>query len=119
MFEISKATSELVAGCESWKGARRIVTILDAGRTCKAPTLKAVVSCTEATSKEKVSSTGVCMVPGAGGAGALVIGASGVWVVSGIVAGVAVRDDAGWSRMGGGTSRWASWMASALEVSIA
>src|SRR5438094_8675696 len=97
-FAISKATSELVIGCESWKGPRRIVTTLDAGRTCRAPTLKAGVSCTEATSKEKVSSTVVCVVPGGGcgfatgGAGASVIGTSGVSVVSDIVAGVAIFD---------------------------
>jgi hypothetical protein len=33
------------------------VTTLDVGRTCKALTLKVGVSCTEATSKEKVSFT--------------------------------------------------------------
>src|SRR4029450_3417969 len=96
-FASSKTTSESVFGCESWEGARRRITVLDVGRTCKAPTLKAGVSCTEATSKQKVTST-VCMVPGGscgpatGGTGALIIGASGVWVVSGI----AVCDDAGW-----------------------
>src|SRR5206468_429054 len=118
-FAISKATSELLASCESWKGNRRIVTTLDAGRTCKAPTLKAGVSCTEATSKEKVSSTVVCMVPGGGcgfgtgGAGALVIGASGVWIVSGIFAGVAICDDTD-----SGTYEETSWTASVVEGSI-
>src|SRR5206468_9779564 len=117
----SKATSELVTGCESWKGPRRIVTTLDAGRTCRAPTLKAGVSCTEATSQEKVSSTVVCVVPGGGcgfatgGAGALVIGTSGVWVVSDIVAGVAIFDG---DDTGSGTYERTSWTASAVEGSI-
>src|SRR6266542_5892495 len=71
------------------------------GRTFKTPILKLGVNCMAAISKEKVSCTDVCIVA-AGGcglatgvAGALVIGAIGVWVVSGMVAGVVVCGNTG------------------------
>src|SRR5437667_12664510 len=67
-----------------------MVTILEVGRTCKAPILKVGVSCIEAISKEKVSCTAVCMAPAGCGvpavAGVLTTGAVGVWIGSGMVA---------------------------------
>src|SRR5215216_2701929 len=68
------------------------------GRTFNTPILKLGVNCIAAISKEKVSCTEVCIPVagtgtcgcglGTGGAGALAIGAGGVCVVSGMVAGV-------------------------------
>src|SRR5947207_14180232 len=72
------------------------------GRTFNTPILKLGVNCIVAISNEKVSCTEVCIpaagtggggcgwVLGTGGAGALAIGAGGVWVVSGMVAGIVV-----------------------------
>src|SRR5215468_5749166 len=68
------------------------------GRTFNTPILKLGVNCIAAISNEKVSCTEVCIPAagtggcgcglGTGGAGALAIGAGGVWVVSGMVAGM-------------------------------
>src|SRR5438105_3813352 len=72
------------------------MTSFDMGRTFKTPILKLGVNCMAAISKEKVSCTDVCIVAAGccalttGGAGALFIGAVGVWVVSGMVTGVVV-----------------------------
>src|SRR5437773_5489858 len=73
------------------------------GRTFKTPILKLGVNCMAAISKEKVSCTDVCIAAaggcgfatGAAGAGALFTGAIGVWVVSGMVAGVVVCGNTG------------------------
>src|SRR6266446_2589800 len=71
------------------------------GRTFRTPILKLGVNCMAAIAKEKVSCTDVCIVAAGGcglatgGAGALVIGAIGVWVVSGMVAGVVICGNTG------------------------
>src|SRR5260370_7956738 len=75
------------------------------GRTFKTPILKLGVNCMAAISKEKVSCTDVCIAAAGGwgcgcgfatgGAGALVTGAIGVWVVSGMVAGVVICGNTG------------------------
>ena len=80
------------------------------GRTFKTPILKLGVNCMAAISKENVRCTDVC-IPAAGtgaggcglaigGAGALAIGAGGVWVISGMVAGVVVCGKTGWAGIG-------------------
>src|SRR5436190_21080080 len=84
------------------------------GRTFNTPILKLGVNCIAAISNEKVSCTEVC-IPAAGtgavgcgcglstgGAGALAIGAGGVWVVSGMVAGMVGRGKTGWTGIAGG-----------------
>src|SRR5438874_11343259 len=81
------------------------------GRTFSTPILKLGVSCIAAISNEKVSCTEVCIPPagtgacgcglGTGGVGALAIGAGGVWVVSGVVAGVVVCGKTGWAGIAG------------------
>jgi len=74
-----------------------------------------------AISKEKVSCTDVCIVEGGGcgfatgGAGALVIGAIGVWVVSGMVAGVVICGDAGSVKTALGKSDTGSVVTSPVE----
>src|ERR1041384_6181476 len=79
------------------------------GRTFNTPILKLGVNCIAAISKEKVSCTEVCIPVagtaacdcgcgcglGTGGAGGLAIGAGGVWVVSGMVAGMVGSEKAG------------------------
>src|SRR5439155_26265941 len=71
------------------------------GRTLRAPILKLEVNCMAAISNEKVSCTDVCITAGGccgfaiGGAGGLVEGAVGVWVVLGKIAGVVVWENAG------------------------
>src|SRR5260370_19773853 len=96
------------------------------GRTFNTPILKLGVNCIAAISNEKVSCTEVC-IPAAGtgacgcvcgcvcglvtdGGGALAIGAGGVWVVSGMVAGVVGFGKAGIA--GGG---WKSDARSAIR----
>src|SRR5439155_9387537 len=100
MFTTSNATCKFNADCARCGEGKRIVTSLDNGRTFKTPILKLGVSCMATISNEKVSCTEVCIPPpgigacgcgcglGTGGAGALAIGAGGVWVVSGMVAGM-------------------------------
>src|SRR5437879_13605401 len=97
-------TCKFTAGCGCWEGARRIVTILDVGRTCEAPILKVGVSCIEAISNEKVICTAACMasagciVPGA--AGVLISGAAGgIWVGSGVVRDEVECGTGGWVQM--------------------
>ena len=78
------------------------MTSFDIGRTFKTPILKLGVNCMAAISKEKVSCTDVCIVA-AGGCGLAtrrqpglcVTGAIGVWVVSGMVAGVVICGNTG------------------------
>ena len=78
------------------------------GRTFRLPILKPGVSCIAEISNEKVSCTDVCivaagcgLVTGAAGGlltgaiGGLVIGAGGIWVGSGMVAGVVVWENSG------------------------
>src|SRR5438874_13050710 len=71
------------------------------GRTLRAPILKLGVNCMAAISNEKVSCTDVCIAAGGccglaiGGAGALVTGAVGVRVVSGMIAGDVVCGNTG------------------------
>src|SRR5918996_1127715 len=107
-----------------------MVTTLDMGRTFKLPILKPGVNCIAAISKENVSCTDVCivaagcglvtgaaggLVTGAAGglltgaAGGLVIGAGGIWVGSGMVAGVVVCGNSG-------SAEVAAWMAGAGTV---
>ena len=87
-----------------------MVTSFDMGRTFKTPILKLGVNCMAAISKEKVSCTDVCIVAvggcglATGGAGALCIGAIGVWVVSGMVAGVVICGNTGSLEMALGKS---------------
>ena len=84
------------------------MTTLDMGRTFRLPILKLGVSCIAEISNEKVSCTDVCivaagcgLVTGAAGglvigaADGLVIGAGGIWVGSGMVAGVVVCGNSG------------------------
>src|SRR5919106_578723 len=108
-----------------------MVTTLDMGRTFKLPILKPGVSCIAAISKENVSCTDVCivaagcgLVTGAAGglltgvagglltgaAGGLVIGAGGIWVGSGMVAGVVVCGNSG-------SAEVAAWMPGAVAGS--
>src|SRR5215470_5354134 len=100
IFATSNATCKFMGDCARWGEGKRIVTSFDIGRTFKTPILKLGVSCIAAISNEKVSCTEVC-IPlagtgacgcgcglGTGGAGALATGAGGVWVVSGMVAGM-------------------------------
>src|SRR4029077_18354918 len=84
------------------------------GRTFNTPILKLGVYCIAAISNEKVSCTEVCIPAagtgacgcgcglGTGGAGALAIGAGGVWVVSGMVAGVVGCGMTAWAGIAGG-----------------
>ncbi len=82
------------------------------GRTFRTPILKLGVNCMAAISNEKVSCTDVCIAAGGGcglatggtGAGALDIGAVGVWVVSGMVAGVVICGNTGSLEMAFGKS---------------
>src|SRR6187551_1979936 len=79
------------------------------GRTFNTPILKLGVNCIAAISNEKVSCTEVCIPAagtggcgcgcglGTGGAGALAMGAGGVWVVSGMVAGMVGCGKMGWA----------------------
>src|SRR5215813_15334444 len=101
--------------CVRCGDGKRIVTSFDMGRTFKTPILKLGVSCIAAISNEKVSCTEVC-IPAAGtgaggwgcgcglaigGAGVLAMGAGGVWVVSGMVAGVVICGKTGWAGIAG------------------
>src|SRR5215813_12262837 len=100
--------------CVRCGDGKRIVTSFDIGRTFKTPILKLGVSCIAAISNEKVSCTEVCIPPAGtgacgwgwgldtGGAGALAIGAGGVWVVSGMVAGVVGCGKTAWAGIAGG-----------------
>src|ERR1700730_4387627 len=73
-------------GCGCCADARRIVTILEAGRNWTAPILKLGVNCIEAISKAKVNCTAVCMEPGCGAPpGAEVRTTVGVWLGSGMI----------------------------------
>src|SRR5438093_13776192 len=97
------------------------------GRTFNTPILKLDVNCIAAISNEKVSCTDVCM-PAAGacgcgcglatgGAGALAIGAGGVWVVSGMVAGMVVCGKTAWAGIAGWESEIDSVTASTTGAS--
>src|SRR6516225_7962978 len=81
-----------MAGRGCCEGARRMVTILEVGRSCNAPILKVGVSCMDAISKEKVSCTAVCIAPAGEGApptvGVLITGAFCIWVGSGMFSGI-------------------------------
>src|SRR5438552_1021287 len=95
------AISNLGAPSAGLAPAPGIVTSFDMGRTFKTPILKLGVNCIAAISNKKVSCTDVCIVAvggcglATGGAGALCIGAIGVWVVSGMVAGVVICGNTG------------------------
>src|SRR5262249_54464590 len=121
-----KATCKFNADCARCGEGKRIVTSFDMGRTFKTPILKLGVSCMAAISNEKVSCTEVC-IPAAGasgcgcgcvcglgtcGTGALSRGAGGVWVVSGMVAGMVVCGKTGWAGIGGWKSAICSIVAS-------
>src|SRR5881227_4409517 len=94
------------------------------GRTFNTPILKLGVNCIVAISNEKVSCTEVCIPAagtgacgcgcglGTGGAGALAIGAGGVWVVSGMFAGVVGSGKVG--RRGTAAVGWKSDARSAM-----
>src|SRR5215203_5386578 len=94
------------------------------GRTFNTPILKLGVNCIAAISNEKVSCTEVCIPAAAsgacgcgcglstGGAGALAIGAGGVWVVSGMVAGMVGSGKSGWTGIASGG--WKSDTGSAM-----
>ena len=88
------------------------------GRTCKTPILNVGVSCTAAISKEKVTLTQVCIVPdglATAVAGGLFIGAVGILVGSGMVAGGVVCGNTGSGEMAFGQSDAHSVTASAPE----
>src|ERR1700757_134446 len=97
------------------------------GRTFKTPILKLGVNCMAAISKEKVSCTDVCIAAGAGagcgfatgGAGALVTGAIGVWVVCGMVAGVVICENTGSVESALGKSDTGSVVASSVGGRVA
>src|SRR6266436_2829835 len=99
------------------------------GRTFKTPILKLGVNCMAAISKEKVSCTDVCIAAAGGwgcgcgfatgGAGALVIGAIGVWVVSGMVAGVVICGNTGSVEAALGKSDAGSVVASPVASGLA
>src|SRR5207247_2723607 len=120
----SKATCKVHGDCGSGGECKRIVTSFDMGRTFNTPILKLGVNCIAAISNEKVSCTEVCIPAagtgacgcglGTGGAGALAIGAGGVWVVSGMVAGMVGCGKTGWAGIaaGGGKSDARSAMTS-------
>src|SRR4029077_17389147 len=97
------------------------------GRTLRAPILKLGVNCIAAISNEKVSCTDVCIAagggcgfaPGGAGAGALDIGAVGVWVVSGMVAGVVICGNTGSAESVLGISDTGSVVASSVGAGLA
>src|SRR6476620_12439254 len=96
------------------------------GRTFRTPILKLGVNCMAAISKEKVSCTDVCIVAGGGGcglatggAGALFTGAVGVWVVSGMVAGVVICGNTGSGKTALGKSDTDSAVVAAIGNSLA